>query len=65
MAKTSDGKKIVKEYTEVFKRDGKAFDLIEQEAVRVITSMPAWKPGEQQGKTVNVQFTVPISFRLN
>jgi hypothetical protein len=63
--KDSDGKKIVKEYTEVFKRDGKAFDLIEQEAVRVITSMPAWKPGEQQGKTVNVQFTVPISFRLN
>lgn len=34
------------------------------EAVRVISTMPKWKPGRQRGKEVAVKFTVPVTFRL-
>ena len=37
----------------------KAFD---EEAVRAVSNMPAWKPGIQQGKPVTVLCTLPISF---
>ena len=37
---------------------------IDAEAVRVIESMPKWKPGKQKGKEVNVRYTLPISFML-
>lgn len=36
-----------------------------QEAVRVVKSMPKWKPGKQRGKSVRVQFNLPVSFNLN
>lgn len=36
----------------------------EEEAIRVIKTMPIWKPGKQNGQTVNVQFQLPISFTL-
>lgn len=32
------------------------------EAYRVISQMPKWKPGEQNGKPVSVQMTIPIIF---
>ena len=38
---------------------------IDAEAVRVIESMPKWKPGKQRGKEVNVRYTLPVVFRLN
>jgi|LFRM01.1.fsa_nt_gb TonB family protein len=38
---------------------------IDAEAVRVIESMPKWKPGKQRGKEVDVRFTLPVVFRLN
>jgi len=38
--------------------------LLDKEALRVIKSMPKWKPGEQAGKPVSVWFTVPIVFVL-
>lgn len=38
---------------------------LDNEAERVIKSMPAWTPGKQRGKTVRVLFNVPINFRLN
>lgn len=38
--------------------------LLADEAVRVISSMPAWKPGTQRGVPVRVQYAVPINFRL-
>ena len=41
--------------------DGK---LLEKEAIRVVQSMPKWKPGTQGGKAVSVYFTLPISFKL-
>lgn len=36
----------------------------DQEAVRVIKKAPAWHPGEQNGRKVRVQYTVPIVFNL-
>jgi len=38
--------------------------LLDAEAVRVVKSLPRWKPGIQKGKPVRVSYTVPISFKL-
>lgn len=37
---------------------------LDKEAIRVVQSMPAWKPGKQRGKPVKVSYTVPINFVL-
>ena len=37
---------------------------LDAEAVRVISLMPKWKPGEQRGKAVSVRYEMPIEFRL-
>ena len=37
---------------------------LDMEAVRVIESMPKWKPGKHKGKPVRVFFTLPIVFKL-
>lgn len=37
---------------------------LDNEALRVIYNMPKWKPGFQQGKAVDVAYTVPITFIL-
>jgi periplasmic protein TonB len=37
---------------------------LDNEAMRVIKSMPAWKPGRMNGKAVRVKFTLPVNFRL-
>lgn len=37
---------------------------LNNEAMRVIKSMPRWKPGKQAGKTVKVRYNVPINFEL-
>ena len=37
---------------------------LDKEAVRVISTMPKWKPGKQRGKAVRVKYTVPVTFRL-
>ena len=37
---------------------------IDKEALRVVNTLPKWKPGYQRGKTVNVSYTVPINFVL-
>ncbi len=37
---------------------------IDKEALRVINTLPKWKPGKQRGKAVNVSYTVPINFQL-
>lgn len=39
--------------------------LLDNEAVRVISNMPNWQPGEQNGRKVPVKFFMPIRFRLN
>ena len=42
-----------------FRRD---LRLSDQEALRVIRTMPAWEPGVLEGKVVNVRMEVPIVF---
>ena len=37
---------------------------LDKEAIRVISGMPKWKPGVQNGKKVRVKYTVPVVFRL-
>ncbi|MDH6343860.1 protein TonB [Parabacteroides sp. PFB2-12] len=37
---------------------------LDKEAVRVIGTMPKWKPGMQRDKPVRVRYTLPIVFRL-
>jgi protein TonB len=37
---------------------------LDNEAMRVIKSMPKWNPGKQRGKAVRVRYTVPVLFRL-
>ena len=37
---------------------------LDEEALRVINSMPKWKAGEQRGRKVRVRFTIPIKFSL-
>jgi len=39
--------------------------VLDAEAVRIITSMPDWKPGKQSGKSVPVQMQLPVEFKLN
>ena len=36
----------------------------DEEAMRVVKNMPAWKPGKQRGKSVTVQYNLPIRFTL-
>lgn len=36
----------------------------DEEALRVVSAMPKWNPGRQNGKEVRVQFNMPITFKL-
>ncbi len=36
----------------------------DEEAMRVLKSMPAWTPGKQNGNAVSVAYSVPVKFRL-
>ena len=33
------------------------------EVIRVVSLMPAWTPGQQDGQTVNVKYTLPVMFK--
>ena len=57
----------------VIEKDGSITDVkvlrgvdpaLDKEAIRVIKSMPKWKPGKQRGKPVRVSFNLPITFTL-
>ena len=37
---------------------------LDEEAVRVVSALPKWKPGKQNGKTVPVIYSVPVNFNL-
>ena len=37
---------------------------LDKEAVRVIKSMPKWKPGMKDGQPVKVKYTIPINFKI-
>ena len=36
----------------------------DEEAMRVIKSLPKWKPGKQRGKAVRVSYQIPVFFKL-
>ena len=36
----------------------------DEEAMRVVKSMPKWKPGKQRGKPVRVSYNLPVNFKL-
>ena len=38
---------------------------LDQAAIDVVRALPAWKPGMQNGKQVNVRYTLPIVFKLS
>lgn len=38
---------------------------LDKEAVRVVKNMPKWIPGKDKGQSVNVRYTLPVTFRLN
>ena len=37
---------------------------LDQAAIDVVSSLPDWKPGMQDGEAVNVKYTLPIVFKL-
>ena len=37
---------------------------LDKEATRVVSMMPKWIPGKQNGSAVRVKYTVPVTFRL-
>lgn len=37
---------------------------LDAEAIRVVGNMPKWEPGQQHGQAVAVEYTLPITFRL-
>lgn len=38
--------------------------ILDNEAIRVIQSLPKWTPGSQRGNAVNVSYTYPVNFSL-
>jgi TonB family protein len=39
-------------------------DELDAEALRVVSAMPKWTPGRQNGQPVRVKYTMPVTFRL-
>ena len=37
---------------------------LDKEAIRVVSTIPKWKPGMQRGKPVRVRYTLPVAFKL-
>lgn len=37
---------------------------LDKEAIRVISRMPKWNPGRQNGRAMRVRFFIPVTFRL-
>lgn len=59
--------------TFVVERDGSITDVkvvksvdpsLDKEAKRVVSGMPHWIPGKQNGSSVRVKYTVPVTFKL-
>ncbi len=57
----------------VVNADGKISDIsiksgaspaLDKEAIRLVEEMPDWTPGSIKGEAVNVNYTIPVMFRL-
>ncbi len=42
-----------------------AYSSLDEEALRVISTMPKWMPGKHNGKAVRMKYSLPVSFRLD
>lgn len=69
--KNNEEGRVILQFT--IKEDGSVTDVVvklsvskalDAEAVRVVSSMPKWKPGKQNGKPVKTRYMMPVSFRL-
>ena len=40
------------------------YSSLDEEALRLVSTMPKWMPGKQDGEAVRVKYSVPVSFRL-
>lgn len=40
-------------------------ESLDNEAIRIVKTMPKWTPGKQNGKAVNTRYSLPITYRLN
>ena len=40
------------------------YSSLDDEALRVVSAMPKWVPGKQNGEAVRVKYAVPVTFRL-
>lgn len=58
----------------VVNRDGSVTDpivlrsvhpVLDREAIRVVSSMPRWRPGMRDGRPVRASYAIPVSFKLN
>ena len=38
---------------------------LDKEAMRIVSVMPKWIPGKQDGRPVAVYYTLPIKFKLS
>ncbi|GGH16951.1 M56 family metallopeptidase [Mucilaginibacter phyllosphaerae] len=65
-----EGRSVI---TFIVEKDGSLSDLkvvralgsgTDEEAIRVLKASPKWNPGVQNGKTVRVQYSIPVSFSL-
>ena len=57
----------------IVEKDGSLSDFViirspdpslSKEVIRVLSSMPKWKPGKNKGKIVRVQYPLPVTFKL-
>ena len=50
--------------TEVHVAQSSGTQSLDEEAVRLVSLMPDWKPGKDKGEPVSVLYTIPVLFKL-
>ena len=43
----------------------RALEMFAEEAIRVVQSMPKWKPGIRNGVPIRVEYELPVNFRID
>ena len=54
LGKTYDAAEVIRGVT----------SALDQAALDIVSALPDWKPGEQDGQKVNVKYTLPVVFKL-
>ena len=50
--------------TEVHVAQSSGTQSLDDEAVRLVSLMPDWKPGKEKGEPVSVLYSIPVVFKL-